>query len=213
MKNKFRNISILILLFLILIGETSAAIESVGFKAGLNVSNVRGDGDILFGSPANASPSFGYTFAFYVGFKLNDKYSLQPELQTSTKGFADKAADTSQLGFGVEPQTITYKYYYADFPVLLKRIYKGEGKDTQELFFGPQVSYFLFGDYRREDDIAWLTIDESEVNRWDYGLVAGWGVNYERFHFDARLYYALTDHSKDRSSKNTVISFLFGYIL
>ena len=187
-------------------------LDTYGFKAGLNIANVRQHGDVLFSSPTKATPLFGYTVGIYAGFRLDEHWVVQPELFTSTKGFSDKRGLSPDEFGEIRRGTITYKYYYLDFPLLLKYKYQGKAGDAQEFFLGPSVSYYLMGDQRYEADISWIDIEDDAVNQTDYGIVGGWGIEFDSFHFDGRVYYALSENLKEQGAKNFVMSLLVGYV-
>ena len=212
MKKTLLTCTVIALLHIMTDSAVASVIGSYGFKAGLNIANVRQGGDVLFSSPTKATPLFGYTAGIYCGFKLSGHWIVQPEILTSTKGYSDKRGIDFDENGDLRRGTITYKYYYADFPLLLKYKFQGQAGDYQEFFIGPSVSYYLMGDQRFESDIAWLDIEDEAVNKTDYGFVTGWGIEFESFHFDGRVYYAISDNFKDKGSKNFVMSFLVGYV-
>ncbi|MBC8278376.1 MAG: PorT family protein [FCB group bacterium] len=212
MKKTLLTCTVIVLLQILTTGAAASVIDCYGFKAGLNIANVRQDGDVLFSSPTKATPLFGYSVGIYAGFRLNDHLVIQPEIFTSTKGYSDKRGLSFDEFGELRRGTITYKYYYVDFPLLLKYTYQGNAGDSQEIFLGPSVSRFLMGDQRFEADISWIDIEDDEVNQTDYGIVGGWGIEFDSFHFDGRVYYALTENFKDSGAKNFVMSLLVGYV-
>lgn len=113
-----------------------------GVKAGINISNVKGDDSSM---DSRVGPLFG-GFAV-VG--INDKISFQPELLYSSEGATDEA---SNEGMNAE-ETLTLDYL--NIPLLFKYSL-GKGFN---LLAGPQIGILLSA----EDEIKYSYMGEGET--------------------------------------------------
>lgn len=114
---------------------------SFGIKGGVNFSNLQ---EKVQGSSSSTSPGSLTTFnaGVFADFKMNDNFSVQPQLLYMGKGAADKE-NVSADGFGVS-SNVKLNLYYLHLPVYA--LYHAPVGDND--FFvgaGPFVSYGLSG--------------------------------------------------------------------
>ena len=116
-----------------------------GVKGGLNLSNLKGDYPNLSDEDVklDTKSSIGFHIGGFLEYKINDKFSIQPELLISMQGnkleltseFYDSFYDENYK----ETFTQTPKLYYLNIPLMLK--YKLIDKLSIE--FGPQIGILL----------------------------------------------------------------------
>ena len=148
-----------------------------GIKGGLNVSNLYVD------EVSDENARFGFNLGFYGQILSSDVFAIQPELLFSTKG--------SEIEYGGSffDQTVKYNLSYLDLPVLA--VFKlGE---SAEIHVGPYVGYLLGAKISHEGDLGNGAdeIDKDNLKPFDYGLSAGFGLNFGNFQFGARYNYGL----------------------
>ena len=148
-----------------------------GVKGGLNVSNLYVD------EVSDENARFGVNLGFYGQILSSDVFAIQPELLFSTKG--------SEIEYGGSffDQTVKYNLSYLDLPVLA--VFKlGE---SAEIHVGPYVGYLLGANISHEGDLGNGAdeIDKDNLKPFDYGLSAGFGLNFGNFQVGARYNYGL----------------------
>jgi hypothetical protein len=148
-----------------------------GVKGGLNVSNLYVD------EVSDENARFGVNLGFYGQILSSDVFAIQPELLFSTKG--------SEIEYGGSffDQTIKYNLSYLDLPVLA--VFKlGE---SAEIHVGPYVGYLLGAKISHEGDLGNGAdeIDRDHLKAFDYGLSAGFGLNFGNFQVGTRYNYGL----------------------
>ena len=150
-----------------------------GIKGGLNVSNLYMD------EVSDENARFGVNLGFYGQILSSDVFAIQPELLFSTKG------SEIEYGGGLFDQTIKYNLSYLDLPVLA--VFKlGE---SAEIHVGPYVGYLLGAKISHEGDLGNGAdeIDKDNLKPFDYGLSAGFGLNFGNFQVGARYNYGLAE--------------------
>ncbi len=177
--NNLIKLSIVVLL--LSIGSDSFA-QTFGIKAGLNLSNsrIKDDDDTL-------SDDFIMNPGFHIGptveFPINELFSFESGLLLSTKGF--KVSDKgTHMG-----ETYDYKQkmnlLYLDVPLTAKASYDIGGAKIYGTF-GPYIGMGLSGKakyeaagHTDEDDINFGSDeDDDDFKRFDYGLTAGAGIDF-----------------------------------
>ncbi len=157
----------------------------VGFRAGINVADWRGDAVESFSELAEMSSVFkteSFT-GFHAGVNLEipvtGAFSIEPGLYYSTKGM--RVSQTIlEGGFLNLKGEITSKLHYIELPVLAK-VYLTEGF---YLTGGPQVGFLASNRMRAEAGILGFSVGDSfDVNagfrKVDFGLVGGLGYQFQ----------------------------------
>nr|WP_297307499.1 porin family protein [uncultured Flavobacterium sp.] len=193
---------------LIAISINANAQQEVKFgpKAGVNFANL-----------SNTESSKMLT-GFYVGgvaeIKINDKFSVQPELMYSAQGAKAKYSEV-ESGVNVHYKE-TFKLDYISIPVLAK-YYIADGFSVEA---GPQFNFLVKSEIK--SDASALGYSESDktdmkdfTKSFDFGI--GAGVAYDLangFFANARYNFGLSDIWKEnegKSVKNAVIQVGVGY--
>jgi len=157
-----------------------------GLKTGLNISNFTG-GDV------GKNSLFGFHVGGFAEFKLNEKFSLQPELLYSTQG-----TEVENL--------VKIKVDYLAIPLLVK-YYLSEKFSIEA---GPQAS-FLVNDKAEFDDSS-IPDADIDASSFDFGLNAGLGYNFNSNLFaQVRYNYGITTVGENPDVKNSVFQMSLGY--
>ena len=127
----------IILASLILFSTGTFAQEiNFGVKAGINISNLRGDyPDVI---DENKS-KIGFHIGGFAEYEINDKFTLQPELLFSTQGNTYGFKDYYGGGTYYDGAEYNLKLNYLNLPIIIK--YKVIEKLSID--FGPQIGYVL----------------------------------------------------------------------
>lgn len=107
-----------------------------GAKAGISVSNLRGD--YPNGIDENKS-KIGLNFGGFAEYEINEKFTLQPELLFSTQGNTYGYKDYYGGGSYYDGVEYNLKLNYLNLPIILK--YKIIEKLSID--FGPQIGYVI----------------------------------------------------------------------
>jgi hypothetical protein len=187
---------------LLVAGVTNAQDIKFGVKGGLNISSLNG-GDAYYGS-------YGSKIGFHVGglaeVKINDKFSVQPEVLLSSKG-TDYNYGLGFYGLGT---TSKVNLLYVDLPVMVK-FYPIPHLSAE---LGPNVGVLVSA-----KNVGNTTVDvKNDYNSVDFGMNIGAGYELKQgIMFQLRYNIGLADVSKDFTSgynytdKNSVLSLSVGY--
>jgi len=157
-----------------------------GVKTGLNISNFTG-GDV------DKNSLFGFHVGGFAEFKLNEKFSLQPELLYSTQG-----TEVENL--------VKIKVDYLTIPLMVK-YYLSENFSIEA---GPQAS-FLVNDKAEFDDSS-IPDADIDASSFDFGLNVGVGYNFTSHLFaQVRYNYGITTVGENPDVKNSVFQISLGY--
>ena len=171
----------------------------VGVKGGVNISSIDVSGDD--GGPSLDS-RIGLVAGGFVRLPIASWLSVQAEGLYSEKGARFKEG-------GVEAKVILN---YVELPVLahvrLGRLFYATG--------GPSMAFRVQAKGRSRFSGSTEDIDISEdVERFDFGIAMGGGVELGRLIIDGRYTLGLTDADKDKTdtttTKNRVISITAGF--
>ena len=150
-----------------------------GIKGGLNVSNLYID-DV---SDENLRP--GFHLGVFTQLPISDFFVIQPEVLYSTKG-ARATYDADIVDLEGE-----YKFNlnYVDVPILAT-FKLGESADIQ---VGPYISYLVSTNVSTSGDVLDGTseLNRDNFNRIDYGLSAGFELNFNAISVGTRYNYGL----------------------
>ncbi len=167
-------------------------ISETGLRIGYNISKFIGN-DTPGKSVRNIP---GFTLGGSVTYKINEKFSFQPEILLATKGsFINTIGDIEQVNV----------FVYLEMPLLAKIKFLPEAKINPFIFCGPALSM---------NALAMNSVGVLDnINGFDLGLIIGSGLSYHRISFDIRYERGLINFdnsAEDIDLKNQTISFLFG---
>jgi hypothetical protein len=179
---------------------TQAQEVQFGAKAGVNFANLTGDD--ADGADARTS--------FHVGavaeIKINEKFSVQPELLYSSQG-----ASTKDKFEGITFES-TLKLDYINVPIMAKYYVA----DSFSLEVGPQIGFLVaaeaeysMGGESETEDI------KDQLKTVDFGLNFGLGYKLDNgINFGARYNFGLSNIGEDSDSdlKNSVFQISVGYL-
>lgn len=181
-----KNLLLSTIIVLGLLGLMGAQNVDFGLKTGLNISNFTG-GDV------DRNNLFGFHVGGFAEFKLNEKFSLQPELLYSTQG-----SEVENLA--------KIKVDYLKIPLMIK-YYLSENFSIEA---GPQAS-FLVNDKIEFDDSS-IPDADIDASSFDFGLNAGLGYNFNTNIFaQVRYNYGITTVGENPDVKNSVFQMSLGY--
>ncbi len=149
-----------------------------GIKGGLNVSNLYID-DV---SDENLRP--GFHIGVFTQLPVGEFFAIQPEIMYSTKG-ARATYDADLIDLEGE---YSFNLNYVDVPILAT-FRLGESAD---IHIGPYISYLAGASISADgsiDDSA--DLDRDNFSTIDYGLSAGFQLNFSAISIGARYNYGL----------------------
>ena len=159
---------LMIVAVLALIVSTSFA-QTYGVKAGLNISNLKIDGD---GASASFDSKVGLTIGGFARYNFSEEFALQPELLFSQYGA--KVADA------------TMKLNYISVPVMAKYYFSGFNIQA-----GPQLG-LLMSAKADDEDI------KDGMKGMDFGFNIGAGYDFENgIGIDARYNIGLSNIAEE----------------
>ena len=135
----------------------------------------------------------GFNIGLFAELPITSSLALQPEVSFSTKGAELQYDNAFAQGTG------KFRLNYLEVPLLLK----ANLTENFNVLFGPYAAFLVDskitnessdGSYNFEDNI-----DEDDLNKFDYGLAAGIGFNFESFGIGARYNYGLNTVGKERT--------------
>ncbi|MDO7854021.1 porin family protein [Hymenobacter convexus] len=179
------------------ISATASAQATIGVKAGVNLSNVSGDGS------GDAKNIVGFNAGLMADISFSDLLSFHPELLYSQKGAKLESGNIK----------LQQRTGYLDVPLLLR--VKADG-----LFFeaGPQVG-FLINQKNEYTNYPFLGTGSNTstdgTRKVDIGYIAGLGYRLEQgLEFGVRYNGGisdLSDPSGGAKTRNSVFQFQVGY--
>lgn len=207
MKNKIKLFTVVIALFIsataVQAQINDASMAQFGVKGGVNFSNMYTD-DV---DDNNVLTSFNA--GVYVNFPVTDLFSIQPEILYSRKGSEltyDNVFASGKAKFNLN---------YIEVPVLLKI----NVTDNFNIHAGPYFAYLIDSKITNDSDGAFdfeTNFDNDDFNKFDAGIAAGIGFDFDSFGIGARYNYGLSTIGKERTvagetytvpdSKNSTIS-------
>jgi hypothetical protein len=187
---------IAVIIFLIIFGVSSLSAGeffNTGMKLGLNYSKFIGK-DIP-GKGTNFIP--GFSLGGFLNYKLNDRFSLQPEVLITTKG---------SLINTVGDINLHNVFIYYEMPILVKIAFPRNIGFKPVLFCGPVI------------DVTCLTINDTDfpddIRKIDLGFVLDAGIEFSKISLNIRYNQGLLNFDKsadDISLKNSTISLIVGF--
>lgn len=178
---------------LLLVCSAKAQMDiTVGPKAGFNVTNITNQ---------NAKNKISFHVGGFAEFKINDFFSIQPELLYSRQGARDKE------------DGVKYKLRvnYLNIPVLA-RLYVLEGLSVD---LGPELAFALNARDKVKAGGTTTKVKLKDVNTVAVNFALGLSYNWEDLMFSARYNLGLSnvfDKEKwDGNNKNHVFQLSVGY--
>jgi len=173
-----------------------------GVKGGLNMSNLYTD------DADDENVLFGFNAGVYATLPVSDFIAIQPELLFTTRG--SKLEYNNALAQG----NVKLKLNYIELPLLVRvNITK-----NFNIHAGGYASYMVSakstgdGDFEFEDQY-----DTDDFNKFDAGIAAGIGVDFNPISVGLRYNYGLTTIQKDGDDssdlKNSNLSLYLSYKL
>jgi len=185
-----------VVLCLVLGGATAASAQGVvaGVKGGVNFANIHFDEE---GDKVNFDRRVGFVGGVFVVWPGEARFGLQLEALYSQKGARLDAPDAQ----------VQLKLDYVDVPVLLRvSTARNRSGTAFHAFGGPSVGIRVHGKATAAIEGVSGSDDLSEdVERFDFGLVAGAGVELGRFIIDVRNTWGLSNVNKNPSEDDTTI--------
>ncbi|MCK9996530.1 MAG: PorT family protein [Candidatus Krumholzibacteria bacterium] len=193
-----KTLSIFLILVLTLAFAVAANAEGTvfGIKAGVNFANISGD------DTDDLNSLTGFAGGGFVDIAMSPTISIQPEIFYSQKG----------AKFNEEGTEISVKLDYIDVPVLFKYTMAGENARPYFLF-GPSIGFSINSELSADDQ----SVELDNVASTDFGLVFGFGVNFQKFLIEGRYGLGLSDiidentPEDDGSINNTTFQIMAGY--
>jgi len=166
----------------------------VGFKGGLNLSN------LYVNNVNDENARIGWHAGVYTQLLSTEAFAIQPEINYSTKGTGVTYASAGPNGVMFDHDQ-KFNLSYIDIPVLA--VFK-LGR-AAEIHAGPYWSYLVRAEIKNNDgnpDNKFDTIDRKNFDNWDYGLVGGIGFNLGKgAQLGARYNYGLNKIAQTAAAK------------
>lgn len=168
---------------------------SFGIKGGVNFSNLYTE-DV---DDNNMLTSFNV--GVFVSMPLTNFLSIQPEFLYSRKGAELVYDNAFASGTG------KFKLNYIEAPILLKI----NLTENLNVHAGPYFAYLIDAEVTNESESGSFdfeeNIDNDDFNKFDYGLSAGAGFDFDSIGFGVRYNYGLSTVGKERSFLGTTYTF------
>lgn len=187
----------LFLMLLICFSHYSSANAQLPFTLG-----IKGGGSLsILTEVDNADVRPGFAGGLFTQFKLPvTGLSVQPEVLYTQKGFEEEEGDGS------------VELDYIEVPVLIKFNLPIPAKLIKpNVYVGPYAAYNI----NAELDLGGATAGDDAISDYDYGIVAGGGLDINKFSFEIRYTGGIENVFEDSfattDDKNEVLSVLIGF--
>lgn len=163
-----------------------------GVKGGFNMSN-------LYQSEADDNNVlYGFNAGVYATLPISDFIAIQPEILFTTKG--------AELDYnsGIVSGNSKFKLNYIEVPLLVRvNITK-----NFNVHAGGYASYLVSSKVTGDGDFNFdQEVDTDDLNKFDAGLAAGVGVDFNPISIGLRYNYGLTTVGKERTVAGTTYTF------
>ncbi|SHH19168.1 porin family protein [Flavobacterium defluvii] len=166
-----------------------------GVKGGFNMSNLISDGD---NEPNDENILYGFNAGVYATLPISDFVAIQPEILFTTKGSELEYNNAFASG------NAKFRLNYIEVPLLVRvNITK-----NFNVHAGGYASYLVSskvtgdGTFNFNEDI-----DTDDLNKFDAGVSAGVGVDFNPISIGLRYNYGLTTVGKERTVAGTTYTF------
>ena len=163
-----------------------------GVKGGFNMSN-------LYQSEADDNNViYGFNAGVYATLPISDFIAIQPEILYTTKG-----AELDYNNAFVDGNA-KFKLNYIEVPLLVRvNITK-----NFNVHAGGYASYLVSSKVTGDGDINFdEAVDTDDLNKFDAGIAAGVGVDFNPISVGLRYNYGLTTVGKERTIAGTTYTF------
>ncbi len=195
-----------------------------GVRAGVNMANWQGDAVKSLNSIVNVTDGYlstkgrtGFHVGGYVSIPVGEKFSIEPGLQYSQKGYAIKGnIDIPALKFIGANAGAQVQSHYIDVPLLVR----AEVAKGLSVYAGPQFSYLVKNNLRVDAGVLGISLFTRNLDitdqfkRIDAGIAAGARYQFANgFHVQAGYDYGLSrvDANSSFKSYNRVVKLGVGF--
>ncbi|MFB9110622.1 porin family protein [Flavobacterium gyeonganense] len=165
-----------------------------GIKGGVNMSNLYSDSDDI----DDENALWGFNAGIFAAFPIADKVFIQPEILYTTKG--------AELDYNVAgvAGTNKFKLNYIEVPLLVRF----NLTENFNVHVGGYASYLVNAKLTGEGDIEFDDeLDADDFERFDAGLSAGVGLDFNPISIGLRYNYGLTTIGKEREAFGNTYTF------
>lgn len=157
-----------------------------GVKGGFNMSNLYGSGEDV----DDNNILYGFNAGVYATLPISDFVAIQPEVLFTTKG---AKLEYNTAGFNGDAK---FKLNYIEVPLLVRvNITK-----NFNIHAGGYASYLVSSKVTGSGDIDFeQNIDRDDLAKFDAGIAAGVGVDFDPISIGVRYNYGLTTVGKERT--------------
>lgn len=190
-----RKIIFSLLVFTAAVVTSYAQIHSLGPSAGLNLSTISSTDNSSFLPGFNVGIIYNYSTRQHFGFGLEPRYSQEGVT-------VDYGSEKGYIRLNYLRLPVKFQYFVGEM----------EDNFRPKLYIGPSLGYLLGGKTKEASENASFvrTINRSDYNQFDIGLMGGFGFNYRIaeatwLNFDIAYTYGLLDISeaqKDHRNRN-----------
>ena len=165
-----------------------------GVKGGFNMSNLVDSGD----DPDDNNILYGFNAGVYATLPISDFVAIQPELLFTTKGSELKYDNAFATG------NAKFRLNYIELPLLVRvNVTK-----NFNIHAGGYASYLVSSKVTGSGDFDFnQDIDTDDLAKFDAGLSAGLGVDFNPISVGVRYNYGLTTVGKERTVAGTTYTF------
>lgn len=166
-----------------------------GVKGGFNMSNLISDGD---NEPNDENILYGFNAGVYATLPISDFVAIQPEILFTTKGSELEYDNAFASG------NAKFRLNYIEVPLLVRvNITK-----NFNVHAGGYASYLVSSKVTGDGTFDFNEdIDTDDLNKFDAGVSAGVGVDFNPISIGLRYNYGLTTVGKERTVAGTTYTF------
>jgi hypothetical protein len=167
--------------------NTTVVGPEFGIKGGVNMSSLYSDSDDI----DDENALWGFNAGVFAAFPIADNIFIQPEILYTTKG---AELDYNVAGF---EGTNKFKLNYIEVPLLVRF----NLTENFNIHVGGYASYLVNAKLSGEGDVEFDDeLDADDFERFDAGLSAGVGVDFNPISIGLRYNYGLTTIGKERDA-------------
>jgi len=209
--------------------STNSYSQTIGFKAGLNLSNLDSysnhgqEGSNEYYS-YSLKPNSGFLLGATVEFPLTKLFSLETGLLLTTKGYKYNFTYDDYINRTTSDSKTNAKFYYIELPLNVKATFDF-GKTKPYGILGPYIGYLFGKSYKSETTMngetnkinsgfIWVPGGNSRI---DFGLNIGIGIAINAVQFGVTyslgLAKSMSNPGNGYEAKNRVLGINIGYNL
>lgn len=164
-----------------------------GVKGGFNMSNLYGSGDDV----DDNNVLYGFNAGVYATLPISDFIAIQPEVLFTTKGAEFEYNNAFASG------NTKFKLNYIEVPLLVRvNVTK-----NFNIHAGGYASYLVSSKVTGDGSFDFeQEVDRDDLNKFDAGIAAGVGVDFDPISIGVRYNYGLTTVGKERTVGGTTIT-------